>query len=128
LAAAHFVAVLHVIEDERGVVEEFDRGGESDAVFGGELEAFREVEGEAGPDAFAGALEDVGGGLSEVPRGAGGVAEELFDKSEAVVGLRRDGAAGGRHGDKGEGGDLKPEGEEKKRPELDRAPAAVNFA
>ncbi len=113
LAAAHFVAVLHVIEDERGVVEEFDRGSEGDAVFGRKLQTSGQVEGEAGADAFAGALEDVGGSLSEVPRGAGGIAEELFDQSEAVVGLWRGGAAGGRHGDKEEGGDLKPEGGEK---------------
>jgi hypothetical protein len=103
LAAAHFIAVLHVIEDERGVVEEFDGGGEGDAVFGRKLQTVGEVEGEAGPDAFAGALEDVGGGLSEVAGDAGGIAEELFDQSEAVVGLWRGGAAGGRHEEKEEG-------------------------
>jgi hypothetical protein len=113
LAAAHFVAVLHVIEDERGVVEEFDRGSEGDAVFGRKLQTFGQVEGEAGPDAFAGALEDVGGGLSEVAGGAGGIAEELFDQSEAVVGLWRGGTAGGRHEEKEAGGNLKPEGEKK---------------
>jgi hypothetical protein len=103
LAAAHFIAVLHVIEDKRGVVEEFDRGGEGDALLGGDLQAFGQVEGEAGTDAFAGALKDVGGGLSEVAGGAGCVAEKLFDESEAVVGLWRGGAAGGRHKKREEG-------------------------
>jgi hypothetical protein len=103
LAAAHFIAVLHVIEDERGVVEEFDRGGEGDAVFGRKLQTLGQVEGEAGPDAFTGALEDVGSGLSEVPRGAGGIAEKLFDENETVVGVLRGGAAGGRHKKREEG-------------------------
>jgi hypothetical protein len=103
LATAHFVAVLHVIEDERGVVEELDRGGEADAVFGRKLQTFGQVEGEAGPDAFAGALEDVGRGLSEVPRGAGGVAEKLFDEDETVVAVLRGGATGGRHKKREEG-------------------------
>jgi hypothetical protein len=94
--------VLHVVEDEGGVVEEFGGGGESDALLGGNLEAFREVEGEAGADAFAGALENVGGGLAEVAGGAGGVGEELFDQGE-IVGAWGGGAAGGRHGEREEG-------------------------
>ena len=86
LAAAHFVTVLHVVEDKRGVVKEFEGGGEGDALFGGNLQAFREVEGEAGADAFAGALEDVGGSPAEVTGGAGGVSEELRDERETVTG------------------------------------------
>jgi hypothetical protein len=104
--------VLHVVENEGGVVEEFDGGGEGDAVLGGELQAFGEVEGEAGADAFAGASEHVGGGLSEVAGGAGGFGEELFDERE-IVGARRGGAVGGGHGEKGERENLKLEGEKK---------------
>jgi hypothetical protein len=126
LATAHFVAVLHVIEDEGGVVEKFDGGGEGDALLGGDLQAFSEFEGEAGTDSFAGALEDVGGGLSEVARSAGRITEKLFDESESVVGLLFAGAAGGRHDEKHEGGSLRPEGGRKKAAGAVTAPAAVN--
>jgi hypothetical protein len=100
LAAAHFVTVLHVVEDEGGVVEEFGGGGESDALLGGNLQAVREVQGEAGADAFAGALKNVGGGLAKVTGGAGGVGEELADEREVVRGVRSGVAAGVRHGKK----------------------------
>ena len=103
LAAAHFVTVLHVIEDEGGVVEEFDGGGEGDALLGGNLQAFREIQGEAGADAFAGAVENVGSSLAEVAGGAGGVGEELADESEIVRGARSGVAAGGKHGEREEG-------------------------
>jgi hypothetical protein len=128
LAAAHFVAVLQVIEDERGVVEEFDGGGEGDAVFGGKLQTFGEVEGEAGTDAFAGALEDVDGGLSEVAGSAGGIAKELFDESEAVVGLWRGGAVGGRHREREEGENLRAEGGRKKAAGARSSPGRGEFA
>ena len=105
LSSAHFVAVLHVIEDKRGVVQKFDGGGQGDAVFGRELQAGSEIEGEAGADAFAGAGEDVGSGFTEVAGGAGGVAEKLFDQGE-ILGTGCGGAAGGRHGEREEGGDL----------------------
>jgi hypothetical protein len=78
-------------------------------VFGGELQAFREVEGEAGADTFARAGKDVSGGLSEVAGSAGGFGEELLDQGE-IVAAGCGGAAGGRHGRKrrkGESGDLK---------------------
>ena len=100
-AAAHFVIVLHIIEHERGVVQEFDRGGESNALFGRELEAVGEVDGEAGTDAFAGAFEKVGGGLAETAGGAGGVGEDLFDEREVVAAGGFVGA-GGRHGERAE--------------------------
>jgi hypothetical protein len=90
------------------------------------LQAFGEFEGEAGTNSFAGALEDVGGGLSEVARGAGRVTEKLFDESESVVGLLFAGAAGGRHDEKHEGGSLRPEGWRKKAAGAVTAPAAVN--
>jgi hypothetical protein len=112
LSATHFVIVLHVVEDERGVVEKFDRGGESDAMFGRKFEAGGEVEAETGTDALAPTGEDVGGGLSEVARSLGGIGEELFDECE-FVSPRGGGAEGGRHGERAEGGNLKPEGGEK---------------
>jgi hypothetical protein len=84
-AAAHFIVVLHVVEDERGVVEEFDGGGECDAVFRRNLQAVREVEAESGAHTFAGALEEIGGALAELTRRAGGVGQELLDESESVV-------------------------------------------
>jgi hypothetical protein len=112
-AAAHFVVVLHIVENERGVVEEFDGGGESDALFGRELQAVGEVDGEAGTDTFAGAFEKIGGGLAETAGGEGGVGEDLFDEREVVAGCDLVNARG-RHEEKAEGGDLRPEGGTKK--------------
>jgi hypothetical protein len=102
---------LHVIENEGGVVEQFDCGGQGDAFFRRDLQTFRQSKAKPGADAFARAFEKVSRGLAKAPRGAGGFAEELFDQSEAVVGLWRGGAAGGRHEETG--GSLKPEGEKK---------------
>jgi hypothetical protein len=94
-------------------VQEFDSGGESDALFGRELEAVGEVDGEAGTDTFAGAFEKVGGGLAETAGGEGGVGEDLFDEREVVAGCDLVNARG-RHEEKAEGGDLRPEGGSKK--------------
>jgi hypothetical protein len=65
---------LYVIEDEGGVVEKFDGGGQGDAVLGRDVQAGREVEAEASADTFARALEQIFGGLAKAARGAGGVA------------------------------------------------------
>ncbi len=100
-AAAHFVIVLHIVENERSVVEELDGRGEGDALFGRKLQAVGEVESEAGADAFAGAFEKVGGGLAETAGGAGGVGEDLFDEREVVAAGGFVGA-GGRHGERAE--------------------------
>ena len=70
-AAAHFVIVLHVVEHEGGVVQEFDRGSEGDALLGRELEAVGQGDREACPDTFAGAFEHVGGGQGQAPPAAG---------------------------------------------------------
>ncbi len=118
LSAAHFVMVLHVVEDKRGVVEEFDGGGEGDAVLGGKLQAFGQVEGEAGADAFAGAGEDVGGGLSEVAGGAGGFGEKFFNEREIILALGGEDGGGKAWEEKEEVRDLRPEGGKKKRPGL----------
>jgi len=102
LAAAHFVTVLDVVEDKGGVVEEFDGSREGDALLRRDLQAFCEIQSEAGADAFAGALKNVGGGLAEVTGGVGSVGEELFDQRE-IVGALGGGAAGRRHGEREEG-------------------------
>jgi hypothetical protein len=117
---------LHVIENEGGVVEQFDCGGQGDAFFRRDLQTFRQSKAKPGADAFARAFEKVSRGLAKAPGSAGGVAEELFDQSEAVVGLWRGGATGGRHERKDEGGNLKPEGGRKKAAGAMTAPAAVN--
>jgi hypothetical protein len=82
-------------------VQEFDGGGESDALFGRELEAVGEVDGEAGADALAGAFEKIGGGLAETAGGDSGVGEDLFDEREVVAGCDLVNAKG-RHGEKTE--------------------------
>ena len=83
--AAHLVIVLHIVEDERGVVEEFNGGGECDAVFRRNWQAVREVEAESGAHTFTGALDEVGGALAEPTGRAGGFGEELLDECESVV-------------------------------------------
>jgi hypothetical protein len=108
---------LHVVENEGGVVEQFDRGGQGDAFFRRDLQTVRQSKAKPGADAFARAFEKVSRGLAKAPRGAGGFAEELLDESE-VVGAGGGGTAGGRHEEKDEGGSLKPEGGRKKRPGL----------
>jgi hypothetical protein len=66
-------------------VEEFNGGGERDALLRRNLQAVREVEAEPGADTFAGALEEIGGALAEATGRAGGVGEELLDECESVV-------------------------------------------
>jgi hypothetical protein len=98
LSTAHLVIVLHVVENEGGVVEEFDRGGKGDGLFGRDFEAGGKVKAETDADAFARALENVGSGPAEVSGGAAGIAEKLFDKDQTVVGMLPGGGAVGRHG------------------------------
>ena len=66
-------------------MQEFDRGSEGDALLGRELEAVGQGDREACPDTFAGAFEQVGGGLAQVPGRAGRVGEDLLDQHEVVA-------------------------------------------
>ncbi len=111
LAAPHLVVILHIVEDERGIVEKFDSGGESDALLGGHLQACCHVEGQTGADAFAGALEEIVGGLPEMAGSVGGSGEELLDEREVVIGAGKiGGAARGRHGGRKSGRSYKSSG------------------